>query len=303
MTPQRPWWLIYGLSFGVGINLFDIIYFYGIAALYEHVGFAFYVHVGFALNNFINWFLNTFFFLLYFSACLVAGILVARKTRRAGSATLASLLIGLLFILGEFILQGLHGIGLSYILSIDFPVASLGVYVGFLGGLLGRTTEGTRRTIGLFYAVGVILASTEVPFLVAGLFSFYSALLFSARFTMIYVLLLIVLGSLCGMVAWIMTLVQFAQTQSWGSFTLTFFFSGIMVLVYLIVGVPPRQSAQYVALSPGAYPPPVAGVYPPMQPVQAQPPQADAITILQQRFARGEIDAATYKHMRDLLES
>jgi hypothetical protein len=113
---------------------------------------------------------------------------------------------------------------------------------------------------------------------------------------------IMIIGSLCGMVAWIMTLVQFAQAQSWGSFTLTFFFSGIMVLVYLIVGAQPRQPAPYVALPPGAYVP-IAGVYPPMQPVPAQPPQPDAVSLLQQRFARGEIDAETYRQMLATLTS
>lgn len=289
ITLQRLWWLIYGLSFGVGICIINFVYFYGIGALLAQP-------MDFNVYDIISGLLDAFFFLLYFSACLVAGILAARKTRRAGSAMLASLLVGVCFILSEFILQSINRMiwsvfGIRYILFVVFPVACLGIYVGFLGGLIGRTTERIKRTIGIFYAVGVILVSTAVPFFVEGLFLYYGY-----GFAPIYVIALVVFGSIGGMTAWIMTLIQYAQAQSWGAFTLTFFFSGVMILVYLIAGVPPRQSAQYVVLSPGAYAP-GAVAYPPVQPAQAQPPQPDAVSILQQRFARGEIDAETYRQM------
>lgn len=298
MTPQKPWWLIYGLGFGLGVVVFNFIYYfiyyYGMEALFRSWAYS-------TLSGIVSNLLSIFFFLCFFAACLVAGILAARKTRRAGSATLASLLVGLGFFLSELILQYVGMIGVRYVaiaytyryLGLEvFPVACLGVYVGFIGGLIGRSTESTRRMIGIFYAIGVIFSCiTFVSFVDNYLYFFYGPFIFYG-----FGLILLALGGLCSMVAWIMTLIQYAKVQSWGAFTLTFFFSGIMVLVYLIVGVLPQQPAQYVVLQPGAYAP-GAVAYQPMQPAPAQPSQPDAISILQQRFARGEITEETYRQM------
>lgn len=276
---RKPWWLIYG--FGLGLVLIDLIFYY-----VPPVSF------------FIFDLLNRLFQLLYVSACLGAGILVARQTHRARSAMLTSLLVGLLFFLIEFILQGMRELGLDYVLFLSVPVACLGIFVGFLGGLIGRPAEKTRKTIGLFYAIGISLVDTIAVTLLAELFvgSYIGFTFFSDSAILIVDVSIMVLGSLCGLVAWIMVLVQYAQAQSWGYFTLTFFFSGIMVLVYLIVGAQPRQPALFMALSPGVSVP-VAGAYPSLQPIPAPPLQPDAVSILQQRFARGEINAEMYNQM------
>lgn len=292
MTPQRPWWLIYGACFGVGFGLIDVT-------------------LSIAFGS-----LNAFLDLLYLSVCLVAGLQVARKTRRAGSATLASLLVGLLLTLITvlfraipFSLTPLERYLFQRIAPLPFVLllALLGIYVGFLGGLIGRTAESTRRIIGLFYAVGVILVlMAAIPLL--------GARSSSNSILVIIEISLTVLGSLCGTVAWIMTLVQYARAQSWGAFTLTLFFSGIMILVYLIAGAQPGQPASYVAQPPGAYVP-IESAYPPMQPVPpgayvpaanaypSMPPQPDAVSLLQQRYARGEIDAEMYRQMLAVLTS
>lgn len=276
---RKPWWLIFGLSFGIGFGLFDLIYYYLLEVLPFPVG-----------SILAGWPSEILFFLLYFSVCLIVGTLAAGKTYRAVSGTLASLLVGLFFILFEFISLAIVR-NLPYfptdLLSV-FPAVLLGIYVSFIGGLIGRTTDGTRKIIGFFFAVGVILESTALINLILnapynGMQSSIAAISIAA------------IGSIGGIIAWIMTLVQFAQAQAWGRFALAIFFSGIMVLVYLIVGAQPSQPVQYVALQLGAYPPvaPQPGVYPSPMPVQ----QPDAISILQQRFARGEIDAETYKQM------
>lgn len=287
ITPQKPWWLIYGLSFGVSIILCDLIVSYvnSSTLLMKSI-----------YGDLVAGFFVTCFSLLYGSACLTVGILVARKTRRARSAPLACLLIGLLLILSDTIIQigGTGSLSSWYFLIQDFLLACLGCYLGFLGGLIGRITERTRKTIGLFYAIGVIFVGTMAPLLIDGLLFHTASSILDLSF--------IALGSLCGMVAWIMTLVQFAQAQSWGAFTLTFFFGGIMTLVYLIVGVPPRQLTPYAVPSPGAYVP-VAVAYPPMQPAPAQSPQSDAVSLLQQRLARGEIDIETYRQILATLTS
>ena len=294
-VPRQPKWLIYGLSFGVSISLLNLILVIITFNISSDAPFFLVGRMGPILTYTVG-FSTAFFFLLYFSACLIAGILVTRKTLRAGSATLAGLLIGLLFLLSDIIFQSItygmrYGvIDWRYILSIDFLVTCLGIYVGFLSGLIGRTPERTRRTIGSVYIVSVILISTALPFIVANLFLSFLG------FAVPYASALMVLGLLCGMVAWIMTLIQLAQAQSWGYFTLTFFLSGLMVPIYLIVGVPPGPPAPYGVLPPGTYAP-AAVAYPPMQSAPAQPPQPDAISILQQRFARGEIGAETYRQM------
>ena len=79
--------------------------------------------------------------------------------------------------------------------------------------LVGHTTERTRKTIGLFYAISAILAGTELilwsrgdlldPSFPKGQEIFVS---------------MIIIGSLSGITAWFLTLVQFARVHAWGSF-------------------------------------------------------------------------------------
>lgn len=277
-TPQNSWWLIYGASFGLGLVLIT----FSLTVAEKGIAYLFY-------------FLLYIFNLLYLSTCLVAGILTAKKTRRAGSATLASLPIGLLFIISRLLFSRLFfarfSVGLAFaqigaVSIIVFLPALLGIFLGFLGGLIGRSTETIRKTIGFFYAIGIILVITSAV-----------VLLLYSDFTAIVDIALLIVAWLCELVAWILTLVQFARVQSWGAFVLTFFFSGIMVLIYLITGVQPSQPTPYAVLLAGAHVP-ATPVYPLMPP---QPPQPDAVSILQQRFARGEIDGETYKRMFAML--
>ena len=112
-------------------------------------------------------------------------------------------------------------------------------------------------------------------------------------------ILILVVGSVFGLVAWIAALINLSKGKEWAWFILMFFFSGIMLLVYLIGGPPIPGSQQYMIRMQQQwpnYPPPP--YYHPGQPSQS----ISALEILQQRYARGEIDAATYDQMRNRLK-
>jgi hypothetical protein len=115
-------------------------------------------------------------------------------------------------------------------------------------------------------------------------------------------LIFMVGASILGMIAWIGALINLSRGEQWAWFILMFFFGGITLLIYLIGGpavpaagqTPVRQ--QWASGLQGNAPPAVA---PQMaSPLVPQPsPQPSAIDIAQQRFARGEIDAETYRQM------
>jgi len=72
-----------------------------------------------------------------------------------------------------------------------------------------------------------------------------------------------IVASIPGMIAWIGTLVNLSRAQAWTMFVLTFFFGGIMLLIYLLRSSTTAQSRAtstatagtgYVA--PGSYPGP-----------------------------------------------
>jgi hypothetical protein len=113
---------------------------------------------------------------------------------------------------------------------------------------------------------------------------------------------IMIIGGISGMVGWIGTLVNLARAQLWAWFILTFFFSGIMLFIYLIAGpqpLKPGQSPQQQFV----YVPPSAPSGVSVQPPSSQPSQpVSALEMLRQRYVRGEIDEATFDRMRARLE-
>lgn len=124
--------------------------------------------------------------------------------------------------------------------------------------------------------------------------------------TMIVSGLLLVVAGILGFIAWIGTLINLSRAQAWAWFVLTFFFSGIMIFIYLLGGPTSPQTRQYPQAQPAGTSTTASGSY--QQPSvpqahQLQQPQLSALEILQQRYVRGEIDTPTFQQMRALLEA
>lgn len=181
-----------------------------------------------------------------------------------------------------------------------------------------------KQVIGTFYAVSVIIWAIAIIGLIASLQYYgttsarlaldyqvgYSAdeiardqgTVDLARNEVIISIVGIVLAGISGMIAWVGTLVNLSRMQAWSWFILTFFFGGIMILIYLIGGPQLRQAGYALQGQPGslAAPSNSSGVSP--QAYQPPPsPSLSALEILQQRYARGEIDTLTFQQMREML--
>lgn len=96
------------------------------------------------------------------------------------------------------------------------------------------------------------------------------------------------------MISWIGTLINLGKEHEWVWFFLTFFFGAIVVFVYLIAGPQPLKPGQ-IPQQPLAYSTPNVPL--------GIPVQSSALEMLRQRYARGEIDEATFDRMRARLES
>lgn len=173
----------------------------------------------------------------------------------------------------------------------------------------------SKRAIGILYVLGVL-------FELAGVYGFltnsgnYSVFSQSPGFESeaSYYLVgtvvgigMVVLGGIFWMIAWIGALLNLSRAQQWAWFVLMFFFSGIMLLIYLIGGPQPLGKGQVPhTQQPLTYPLPnyPSGVPSQLPPAQVYSPSrsVSALEILQQRYARGEIDTATFDEMRTRLE-
>jgi Short C-terminal domain len=107
-------------------------------------------------------------------------------------------------------------------------------------------------------------------------------------------------GQVLIVIGWIGALVNVARAREWTWFVLLFFLSGIMIIIYWIAGPQPGEER--------VLPPVRAGLgsggsapYPGARAGASPEPDA-AMAILRQRYARGEIDTATYDAMRARLE-
>lgn len=125
---------------------------------------------------------------------------------------------------------------------------------------------------------------------------------------MIIVALLIALVGILSLIAWIGTLVNLSRGQQWIWFILVFFLGVITMLIYLIAGpdVPNAgqfSQAQQQTANPLPHSLPGASVQSPVPQVLQSPQPISALEILQQRYARGEIDTATFDQMHARLET
>jgi hypothetical protein len=162
----------------------------------------------------------------------------------------------------------------------------------------------SKKTIGALYFIGVLVELVGVYLVLANLANYASDVIAQGW---VYIgIIILVLGGIPGLIAWIGALVNLSRAQLWAWFVLMFFFGGIMLLIYLLSDPQPLKAgqtppAQQLAASPPLPYPPGIPSPPPAQAYQLPQP-GSPLDILQQRYARGEIDTATYDEMRARLE-
>lgn len=115
-------------------------------------------------------------------------------------------------------------------------------------------------------------------------------------------------GGGLGLIALVGALVNLARAGERTWFLLVFFFGSIMLLIYLIDGPRPLAKGEARPQRPVApHPPPNYALGVPIPPSSPQasvlPQSVSVLEILRQRYARGEIDTATFDEMRARLEA
>jgi hypothetical protein len=117
------------------------------------------------------------------------------------------------------------------------------------------------------------------------------------------------------LIIWIITLVNLGRAREWGWFFGMLFAPGVVMLVYAIAGPKPLKRGAAPQLQPSSLSPQLASTpqlpstpysYPSashqqsFRPLQSAP---SSLEILRQRYARGEIDSATYDEIAARLQS
>src|SRR5215831_20762547 len=124
-------------------------------------------------------------------------------------------------------------IGIFFIVSIIMDIVGVGMIIG---GLIGSTTASTSN--GYSYSTQVTSFGNQTLFILG--------------------VILVSVSAIPYLVAWIGALINLARLQQWVWFILMLIFQWITLLVYVIAGptTPPlaRQYAQYAP--PQGYPPP-----------------------------------------------
>lgn len=217
-------------------------------------------------------------------------------------AFIQAVIFGLIVAAGFFTISGifLHVGIISRLLVALVAGAALGALGGLLSAALKQQRGGmSKKTIGTLYLISLVLEVFPAIPLVAALTQGYID-----TPTIQAIIVLSIIMALCGIpgiIAWIGTLVNLAKAQAWVWFILAFLFGGIAVLIYVFAGPQPQGAgqaslAQQWAPAPPLNAPPGGPAYPPAQPISA-------LDILQQRYARGEIDTATFDQKRARLEA
>ena len=324
----RPWGLLFGLYIGAGYGAISVLVNSIFNALLAKLtDYSTLSNMVFAL-----WLIHILLAIALSIALFFVGRTAAKRSHRAGSGTQVGLVVTVLYVL-FYLLTLFIGKWQSLYDALNFTVYTglfalltslFLIYLGFVAGLVGRAEQQQQRSIGTLYALGTIFTLSAIISLSnIGLLNYFSGNGVLGNYTsgpgglgdylgaevVIVAVACLVVTVILSFIIWIKVLIEYSHVQAWGAFMLTIFFSGIMLLVYLINGAHAPQAVSYIVMQPGAYPPvapPVAPAYPPYVPpaleVQAvappvQPPNADAIAVLQQRYARGEIDATTYNQM------
>lgn len=105
----------------------------------------------------------------------------------------------------------------------------------------------SKKTIGTLYAISVLLEFLVLTFAL-GASTFFIGLIFlhiNAETLLIGLLVCAFAGWVVGLIAWIGALINFGKAQAWTFFVLTFFFGGIMILIYLFGGGPQPAPAPF----------------------------------------------------------
>jgi hypothetical protein len=114
-----------------------------------------------------------------------------------------------------------------------------------------------KRTIGIFYGVSVLIEIVGIFIFSTSSADYITALqndvedgVILAQRGITIGIVVIVVGAIPGLVAWLGALINHSQAQQWIWFIPMFFFSGIMLLVHLIAGPQPLKKGQ-APYSPG----------------------------------------------------
>lgn len=99
-----------------------------------------------------------------------------------------------------------------------------------------------KKTIGIIYLLALLFELWGLGVLGQAL-SPHS--LYWGPVSPIYAIIILLIASIISMVAWISALVHLARAQKWGWFTLMFFFSGIMMVIFLFVELQTPVAGSY----------------------------------------------------------